>query len=166
MYYVYSVEYILCLHLVNVTWPCIIIMINSHVTIYHTRSIATHWSFDNDKCHITAFRPISEAAHSWSYDNQTWWTEGENVSLGLCPCVTFSTSTTVHHLYVNQKWCRKSNQTDVTSNRRKYAFKHTHTHPFNGPLSGTTQVCLGNLYTVTQMSVFHLFCFTRKVKPI
>ena len=21
-------------------------------------------------CHVTAFRPISEAAHSWSYDNQ------------------------------------------------------------------------------------------------
>jgi len=22
----------------------------------------------NDECHVTAFRPISEAAHSWSYD--------------------------------------------------------------------------------------------------
>jgi len=26
-------------------------------------------SFDNDKRHVTAFRPISEAARSWSYDN-------------------------------------------------------------------------------------------------
>jgi len=25
-------------------------------------------SFDNDECHVTACRPISEAAHSWSYD--------------------------------------------------------------------------------------------------
>jgi len=29
----------------------------------------THSAFDNDECHVTAFRPISEAAHSWSYDN-------------------------------------------------------------------------------------------------
>jgi len=25
-------------------------------------------AFDNDKCHVTAFRPISEAVESWSYD--------------------------------------------------------------------------------------------------
>ena len=29
---------------------------------------ATRSSFDNDECHVTAFQPISEAAHSWSYD--------------------------------------------------------------------------------------------------
>jgi len=43
-YHVYNVEYILCLHLVNVTWPCVIIMINCHVTVYHyndTRSTVT-----------------------------------------------------------------------------------------------------------------------------
>ena len=42
-----------------------------HVTVYHyndTRSTVTRSSFDNDKRHVTAFRPISEAAHSWSYD--------------------------------------------------------------------------------------------------
>jgi len=47
-------------------------MINGHVTVYHyndTRSTVTRRSFDNDKRHVTAFRPISEAAHSWSYDN-------------------------------------------------------------------------------------------------
>jgi len=33
-----------------------------HMTV--TRSL-----FDNDQRHVTAFRPISEAAHSWSYDN-------------------------------------------------------------------------------------------------
>ena len=31
-------------------------------------------AFDNSKCHVTAFRPISKAAHSWSYDkNQCSW---------------------------------------------------------------------------------------------
>jgi len=47
-------------------------MINGHVTVYHyndTRSTMTRLSFDNDQRHVTAFRPISEAAHSWSYDN-------------------------------------------------------------------------------------------------
>jgi len=29
----------------------------------------TRSAFDNGKCHVMAFRPISEAAHSWSYDN-------------------------------------------------------------------------------------------------
>jgi len=28
----------------------------------------THAAFDNDECHVTASRPISEAAHSRSYD--------------------------------------------------------------------------------------------------
>jgi len=38
-----------------------------HVTVYHyndTRSTVTRRSFDNDQLHVTAFRPISEAAHS------------------------------------------------------------------------------------------------------
>ena len=34
-----------------------------------SRSTVTRSAFDNDECHVTAFRPISEAAHSWSYDN-------------------------------------------------------------------------------------------------
>ena len=29
----------------------------------------TRSSFDNDERHMMAFRPVSEAAHSWSYDN-------------------------------------------------------------------------------------------------
>ena len=37
-----------------------------------TRSTVTRWSFDNDKPHVTAFRPISETANSWSYDNKQW----------------------------------------------------------------------------------------------
>ena len=44
---------------------------NAPVTVYHyndTRSTVTRWSFDNVKRHVTAFRPISEAAHNWSYD--------------------------------------------------------------------------------------------------
>ena len=50
-------------------------MINGHVTVYHyndTRSTVTRLSFDNDQRHGTAFRPISEAAHSWSYDKTTY----------------------------------------------------------------------------------------------
>jgi len=27
-------------------------------------------AFDNAQCHVTAFRPISEAARSWSCDNE------------------------------------------------------------------------------------------------
>ena len=30
-----------------------------------------HSSFNNDESHVTAFRPISEAAHSWSHDKIT-----------------------------------------------------------------------------------------------
>jgi len=37
-----------------------------------TRSTVTRWSFDNDKPHVTAFRPISETANSWSYDSKQW----------------------------------------------------------------------------------------------
>ena len=29
-------------------------------------------AFDNAECYLTAFRPISEAAHSWSYDKITF----------------------------------------------------------------------------------------------
>ena len=29
-------------------------------------------ALDNDECHVTAFRPISEAADSWSYDKFTY----------------------------------------------------------------------------------------------
>ena len=34
-----------------------------HVTVYHCN--------DNDQRHVTAFPPIIEAAHSWSYDKLT-----------------------------------------------------------------------------------------------
>ena len=50
-----DVEHILCLHLVNVTWPCVVIMINGHVTVYHyndTRLTVTRWSFDSDQRHV------------------------------------------------------------------------------------------------------------------
>jgi len=48
-----------------------------HVTVYYyndTRSLSTvtRWSFDNDQRNVTAFRLISEAAHSWSNDNTRW----------------------------------------------------------------------------------------------
>ena len=54
-----------------VTWPCDVAMLQ----------------FDNDERHVTAFRPVSEAARIWSCDNtqmihgsecdiQIWWTRG------------------------------------------------------------------------------------------
>ena len=40
---------------------------------YHdTRSAVTRWSFNNDQRHVTAIRPVSEAAHIWSYDKLYW----------------------------------------------------------------------------------------------
>jgi len=45
---------------------------NVHVIVQHcnvARSTTTRSSFDNDERHVTAFRSISEAARSWSYDN-------------------------------------------------------------------------------------------------
>ena len=44
-------------------------MVRGHGTVHHcndTRSTVTHWSFE---CHVTAFQPISKAAHRWSYDD-------------------------------------------------------------------------------------------------
>ena len=44
------------------------------MTVHHyndTRSTMTRW-YDNDQRHVTAFRLISEAAHSWSYDKNIW----------------------------------------------------------------------------------------------
>ena len=50
-----------------------VVVVHGHVTVYHcidTLSTVTRWSFDNDERHVTAFRPVSEAARSWSYDNR------------------------------------------------------------------------------------------------
>jgi len=41
------------------------------MTVYHcndTWSTVMCWSFDNDQRHVTAFWPVCEAGHSWSYD--------------------------------------------------------------------------------------------------
>jgi len=59
-----NVEYILRLHLVNVTW--------CHPGIMSTRVTVKWWTYDNAQSHVTAFPPISEAAHSWSYHNKHW----------------------------------------------------------------------------------------------
>jgi len=89
-----------------------------HVTVCHyndTRSTVTRWSFHNDQRHVTAFRPMSEAAHSWSYDSnnsqtlllQTVWTKlhqnnSNLVITGLpnvCPlmhCTGLDLSTDIH----------------------------------------------------------------------
>jgi len=96
-----------------VTWLCVIIMINDHVTVYNyndTRSTVTRWSYDNDQRHVTAFRPISEAAHSWSCDNiqmmhgvdiEIWWTKVENVARGRSLSATFATEG--HHISMSHE---------------------------------------------------------------
>jgi len=66
--------------------------IERHVTVYHYNDMhifayrlqftVTRRSFHNDKRHVTAFRPISEAAHSWSYD----YFSGH----GTCTCDLFT----------------------------------------------------------------------------
>ena len=38
--------------------------------IMSTRVTVKRWTYDNAQSHVTAFRPISEAAHSWSYNNK------------------------------------------------------------------------------------------------
>jgi len=40
-----------------------------HVTAISNGRPPTRSAFDNDECHVTAFRPISEAAHSLSFGN-------------------------------------------------------------------------------------------------
>jgi len=82
----------ICPHNLTVTlpWPyrlynCTYLLVYSSIGTRESSTV-TRSAFDNDQRNVTAFRPISEAAHSWSYN------------------------------------------------------KHTDTHPFNGPFSGTTQV--------------------------
>ena len=100
-----NAEYILRLHLVNVTWP-----LRGHPGWHYNVTWVTvkRWTYDNAQRHVMAFRPISEAARCWSCDNQMWWPSVENVALGLCPHTTFSTEgpsyldvrlTTMHPLY-------------------------------------------------------------------
>ena len=50
-----------------------------YFTFYFTSDIimsngvtVKRWTYDNAQRHVTAFRPISEAAHSWSDDNTFW----------------------------------------------------------------------------------------------
>jgi len=46
----------------------------------------THSAFGNDECHMTSFRPISKAAHSWSYDSDllSWLLEAQSWSWWSC----------------------------------------------------------------------------------
>jgi len=52
------------------------------------RVTVKRWTHDNAKRHVTAFRPISEAAHSWSCDNQEWQCPGCVICVRLCPIHT------------------------------------------------------------------------------
>ena len=70
------------------------------------RVTVKRWTYDNAQRHVTAFRPISEAAHSWSYDDvKCLWSQffiydtlmltiftarcyaSAVVATGLCPCL-------------------------------------------------------------------------------
>ena len=69
-----SVKALKCIIRWNDTrWPCII-------SSNDTRSTVTRWSFDTDQRHVMAFWPISEAAHSWSYDKITCYKKQLEVS--------------------------------------------------------------------------------------
>jgi len=59
---------------------CLLVMIHGHMTGHHcyddwssflndAQSTMTCLSLDNDEHHVTAFRPISEAARSWLSDS-------------------------------------------------------------------------------------------------
>jgi len=84
-----NVEYILRLHLVNVTWR------HPGDMIMSPRLTVKRWTYDNAQRHVTAFRPNSEAAHSWSYDK----------CLCLLQCVTelISCNALLCHAWPNAK---------------------------------------------------------------
>jgi len=48
-------------------WSCHGSILQSHDCNIE-QSTVTCSAFDNDECHVMAFWPISEVAHSWSYD--------------------------------------------------------------------------------------------------
>jgi len=65
----------------SVTWPCDIAVSHGHMVTWQCNIAMLHGRlptcslFDNDERHVTAFRPISEAAHSWSCDKCRWLQE-------------------------------------------------------------------------------------------
>jgi len=86
-----NVEYVLRLqcriYLLNVTRPSDSSMSDvRHWTVW--RSTVTRWTFENAQRHVTAIRPISEAARSWSCDETTMtnsWLHADNkVLCSLC----------------------------------------------------------------------------------
>ena len=64
-------------HQTNLQWLAYLWRLTSpdgqHLKMLHRQhfwmSTVDHSAFDNDECHMMVFRPISKAAHSWSYDN-------------------------------------------------------------------------------------------------
>ena len=56
----------------NLQWCMVSVLLQSHNRSMFAISNGRppmRWSFDNDECHVTAFRPVSEAARSWSYNS-------------------------------------------------------------------------------------------------
>jgi len=79
------------------------------------RVTVKRWTYDNAQRHVTAFQLISEAAHSWSYDNQIWWHSVESIALvwhfqprvhhiwmlDSLPCISF---TLPRYTVIHPKW--------------------------------------------------------------
>ena len=81
------------------------------MTFYHyndIRSTVTHWSFNNVQRHVTAFRPFSEAAQSWSYDSCLWYLcnaytcNRHKVTHYVCPLIFITNLTYLTFLHLRQ----------------------------------------------------------------
>jgi len=56
------------LYCIWLTWNVTYVTVTSHF-VDLTVTLAIHLTFDYNECHVIKFRPISEAACSWSYGN-------------------------------------------------------------------------------------------------
>ena len=85
-------------------------------TVWHynvTCVTVKRWTYDNAQRHVTAFWPIREAAHSWSYDNQIWWIWGWKCRMRAQPeCDMFNRELSylnVARMTVLHLFCRMTN---------------------------------------------------------
>ena len=143
-------------------WPCVIIVINSHVTVYHyndIRSTVTRWSFNNVQHHVTAFRPISEAAQSWSYDNCLWYLcnaytcNRHKVTHYVCPLIFITNLTYLTFLHL-----RQSIASSLINLRGWQSFSTTSPGPFGLPLSLGPSTSYSIHFFTKSSSSFHNTC--------
>ena len=68
---------------------------------------------------------------------------GSGISGALCksaPCSRQTTTPAPHHSVFYRLDALPATQPTASKHWRQTSYIHTHTHPFNGPMSGTTQV--------------------------